>query len=456
MLSPLLLPDLRIAIEERDWETIAAFGIELHPHDVAELLESLAESEAVHAIFDHWDPEVGANVLEYLPPNLQDDLVERLDRTKLARMLEKMSHDERADLVKRMDEDHLSIVMPLVAKAEREDIRRLVAYEEGTAGAVMTSDYAALPASQTVSEALQNLRHMAPNRETIYYLYVLDSDRRLLGHLSLRDLVLAPPYQTVERLMRPDPILITADAPVGEAARLLGEYDLLALPVVDGERRLVGIITHDDAMDIVEEEATEDIHKLGAVAPLEENYLEIDVLTVWRKRVVWLVLLFIGGLLTFSVMEQYHDALKTIGALIFFVPLVTATGGNSGSQAATLMTRALALGQVTLSDWRRVIGREIVVGTLLGVTLGAVGLLRAALAPQEVLGGVEPWALGFTVGFAVAGICLWGSIIGAVLPLLFRRLKIDPALASSPFVATFVDVSGMLIYFNVARVLLKF
>src|SRR3954469_6211025 len=181
MLSPLLLPDLRIAIEERDWETIAAFGEELHPRDVTELLESLDEPEAVHAIFDHWDPEVGANVLEYLPPTLQDDLVERLDRTILARMLEKMSHDERADLVKRMDDAHQEIVLPLVNKAEREDIRRLVAFEEGTAGAVMTSDYAALPAGLTVAEALQQLRHMAPNRETIYYLYVLDEGRHLLG-----------------------------------------------------------------------------------------------------------------------------------------------------------------------------------------------------------------------------------------------------------------------------------
>jgi magnesium transporter len=456
MLSPLLLPDLRIAIVERDWETIAAFGEELHPHDVSELLESLEEPEAVHAIFDHWNPQVAGTVLEYLPPPLQDDLVERLDRTVLARMLEKMSHDERADLVKRMDEAHRDIVLPLVAKAEREDIRRLVAFEEGTAGAVMTSDYAALPANATVSEALQQLRHMAPNRETIYYLYVLDPERHLLGFLSLRDLVMAPPYQTVERLMNPSPIHVVADSPVGEAARLMGEYDLLALPVVDAERRLVGIITHDDAMDIVEEEATEDIHKLGAVAPIEDNYLETDVLTVWRKRVVWLVLLFVGGLLTFSVMEHYHDALKTIGALIFFVPLVTATGGNSGSQAATLMTRAIALGQVTLSDWKRVIGREIVVGALLGVTLGAVGAVRSALAPSHVLGGVEPWALGVTVGVAVASICLWGSVIGAVLPLLFRRFRIDPALASSPFVATFVDVSGMLIYFNVARWVLKF
>jgi magnesium transporter len=456
MLSPLLLPDLRIAIEERDWETIAAFGEELHPRDVSELLESLDESEAVHSIFEHWDPEVAANVLEYLPPHLQDELVERLDRTNLARMLEKMSHDERADLVKRMDEAHQEIVLPLVAKAEREDIRRLVAFDEGTAGAVMTSDYAALPASLTVSEALQHLRHVAPNRETIYYLYVLDSDRRLLGHLSLRDLVLAPPYHTVERLMRADAIFVTADSPVREAARLLGEYDLLALPVVDAERRLVGIITHDDAMDIVEEEATEDIHKLGAVAPIEENYLETDVLNVWRKRVVWLALLFVAELSTFSVMAHYDEALKTVSALVFFVPLVLATGGNSGSQAATLMTRAIGLGQVTLSDWRRVMGREILVGTLLGTALGAIGLLRCSLSPETVLNGVDRWTLSVAVGLAVAGVCLWGSLIGAVLPLLFKRIKVDPALASSPFVATFVDVSGMLIYFNVARWFLNF
>jgi len=454
MLSPLLLPDLRIAIVERDWETIAAFGEELHPRDVAELLESLDEPEATDAIFAHWNPMVAASVLEYLPPVLQDALVERLDRTVLAHMLEKMSHDERADLVKRMDEAHLEIVLPLVNKAEREDIRRLVAYEEGTAGAVMTSDYAALPAGLTAAEALQQLRHMAPNRETIYYLYVLDPERRLLGFVSLRDLVMAPPFQTVERLMKSDPMYVTADAPVREAARLLAEYDLIALPVVDADQRLVGIITHDDAIDIVEEEATEDIHKLGAVAPIEENYLETDVLNVWRKRVVWLALLFIAELATFTVMDHYEKALKTVSALIFFVPLVLATGGNSGSQAATLMTRALGLGQVTLADWRRVIGREIVVGTLLGVALGAIGWLRCVLSPDNVIGSVDRWTLSLAVGMAVAGVCLWGSLIGAVLPLLFKRINVDPALASSPFVATFVDVSGMLIYFNAARLAL--
>jgi magnesium transporter len=454
MLSPLLLPDLRIAIVERDWETIAAFGEELHPRDVSELLESLDEPEATDAIFDHWDPEVAATVLEYLPPALQDALVERLDRTVLARMLEKMSHDERADLVKRMDDAHQEIVLPLVNKAEREDIRRLVAFEEGTAGAVMTTDYAALPAGLTVSEALQQLRHMAPNRETIYYLYVLDEGRHLLGFISLRDLVMAPPYQTVERLMRSDPTFVTADSPVAEAARLLGEYDLIALPVVDSDRRLVGIITHDDALDIVEEEATEDIHRLGAVAPIEENYLEIGMFNVWRKRVVWLALLFIAELGTFTVMDAYGKALDAVKALAYFIPLVLATGGNSGSQAATLMTRALALGQVTLAEWRRVLGREIRVGVLLGLALGAIGWLRCILTPGHTLGDTDRWLLSAAVGVAVAGICLWGSLIGAILPLLFKRINVDPALASSPFVATFVDVSGMLIYFSVARAML--
>jgi magnesium transporter len=455
MLSPLLLPDLRIAIDDRDWETIAAFGEELHPRDVSELLESLDEPEAVHAIFDHWDPSVAATVLEYLPPDLQDELVERLDRGVLAKMLEKMSHDDRADLVKRMDDAHRDIVLPLVNQAEREDIRRLVGYTEGTAGSVMTSDYAALPANLTVAEALQQLRHMAPNRETIYYLYVLDGERRLLGFLSLRDLVMAPPYQTVERLMKPEPVFIGAGAPVRDAAQLLKEYDLIALPVVDGDRRLVGIITHDDAMDIVEEEATEDIHRLGAVNPLEESYLETDVFTLWRKRVVWLSLLFIAGMGTFSVLEHYGEALKAVGALVFFLPLVIATGGNSGSQSSTLMTRALALGQVSLDDWRRVIGRELVVGSLLGVSLGVLGLLRGLLAPDAVLGGVDSRMLSLAVALAVAGVCLWGSMVGALLPLLFRRFRIDPALASGPFVTTMVDVTGMLIYFNVAKWLLR-
>ena len=461
MLEQLLLPDLRAAIAEDDWQMVAAFGEELHPRDVALLLGHDNDPAALAQVFAHWAPEIAAPVFEYLPEALQDELVDRVPRQLLARMLERMSHDDRAHLVRRIDDDRLEKVMPLVAQADRADITRLASYEEGTAGAAMTSDYATLPANLTVAEALQRLRREAPDRETIYYLYVLDNDhdRKLLGFVSLKDLVLALPYRTVQQLMRTDVFAVRASGPVDDAAKKLAEYDLLALPVVDDEQRLVGIITHDDAYDIAEEAATEDIHRLGAVGPLTEGYLETSLAALWKKRVTWLSMLFIAELMTCYVMVKHQARLDATVALAIFLPLVISTGGNSGAQTSTLLTRALSLGEVGAKQWRRVFRRELALGLALGVSLGAIAFARVWLWPPPakesvVAVAVSVMPLCWTVALTVAAICLWGSMIGAMLPLAFKRLGIDPAVASGPFVATFVDVTGILIYLTIADAIL--
>jgi len=224
--------------------------------------------------------------------------------------------------------------------------------------------------------------------------------------------------------------------------------------VVDDEHHILGIITHDDVIDVVVEEATEDAHRMGGVVPIAENFLEAGFFTVWRKRTGWLSCLFVAELLTFTALASFENAIAAVVALSLFVPLCISTGGNSGSQAATLITRALALGQVTPRDWRRVLRHELLMGVSLGLTLGAIGFLRAALTPKSVLGNADRWLLALTIAESVAAICLWGTVVGAMLPLIFKRLGIDPGIASSPFVATFVDVTGIVIYFSIARVLL--
>ena len=250
--------------------------------------------------------------------------------------------------------------------------------------------------------------------------------------------------------MQREVISVRVDEDQEQVAGKLAQYDFLAIPVVDDRNRLVGIVTHDDVIDVMVEEATEDALHMAGVGTLVESYLQTPLMTVWRKRSVWLSCLFIAEIFTFTALAHFEDAIARILALSLFVPLCISTGGNSGSQAATLITRALALGQVRLTDWRRVLGRELIMGLALGATLGVIGLFRAAATPQSVLGGVDRWMLAVVIGQSVAAICMWGTVVGATLPLVFKRFGIDPGYASSPFVATFVDVTGIVIYFSIA------
>jgi magnesium transporter len=372
----------------------------------------------------------------------------------MSRLLEAMAADNRVELLRRLDPEVVESLLPLVARAERHDIRMLLSCPPNSAGSVMTTEYASLPADITVSEALDRLRVQAPNSETIYYVYVLDSERHLLGFVSLRDLVLARPQTLVGDLMQQDLVTVKVDDDQELLAQQMARYDLLAIPVIDSSRRLVGIVTHDDAIDVVVEEATEDVLRLGGVGAMDENYLDAHFTTVWRKRAMWLSCLFVAELFTFTALAQFEDAIASILALSLFVPLCISTGGNSGSQAATLITRAMALGEIRPIDWWRVLRHELAMGVALGITLGAIGFVRAVVTPQSVLGKADRWMLALVISQAVGAICLWGTLVGSMLPLLFRRLGFDPAFASSPFVATFVDVTGIVIYFSIAHVYL--
>src|SRR5262249_4917444 len=338
-----------------------------------------------------------AAIFEYFPIDWQVKMVEGTGRQHMARLIEQMSHDDRADLLRRLMPRVTESLLRLVDEADRRDIATLVKHAENTAGALMTTDYAWLPAPITAGEALDRLRLQAPDRETIYYIYVLDDQRKLLGVLSLRDLILAPRQALVRDLMDREAVTARVSDDREQVARQLARYDLLALPVVDDDNRLVGIVTHDDVIDVVVQEATEDVHRMGGVEPLAENYLQANFAVVWRKRAFWLSCLFLAELFTFTALSHFEDAIAAVVVLSLFVPLCISTGGNSGSQAATLITRAMALGQVASRDWLQVLRHEVIIGLVLGLTLGAIGFVRASLTPDSVRSSSQPRPESFVV-----------------------------------------------------------
>jgi magnesium transporter len=453
MFNPLILPELREMLATDDEAELSAVMTELHSATIADFSEGLTVEETWH-LLDHASVERQAEVFSFFPLDKQVEMVSGVGQDRMSKLLEAMKPDDRVDLLKRLDKQVVESLMPLVAKAERQDIRTLLSFPEGSAGSVMTTEYATLPAGATASEAVNLLRQQATSRETIYSIYVLDDNRHLIGYVSLRNLILAKPNALVSDIMQRDVITVHADQDQEVAARELAKYDFLALPVVDEQHHLVGIITHDDVIDVMIEEATEDAQQMGGIVPISEDYLEAPFFTVWRKRAAWLSCLFVAELFTFTALAHFEDQIKLITVLSLFVPLCISTGGNSGSQAATLITRALALGQITPRDWWRTFRHELLVGLALGATLAVIGFVRAALTPQAVLGTANAWMLALVIAQSVAAICLWGTLVGSMLPLVFKRLGFDPGYASSPFVATFVDVTGIVIYFSIAKIYL--
>jgi magnesium transporter len=453
MLNLLVLPELRELLSEKDATTLAEVMREMHPASIAEFSEALSVEETWQ-LLDYAPIERQAEVFSLYPIGKQVEMASGIGRERMAKLIEVMSPDDRVDLLKQLDPEVVESIVPLVAKAERQDIRMLLSYPEGSAGSVMTTEYATVPPNVTAEQAVALVRQQAPSRETIYSIYVLDEARHLIGFLSLRDLILARPSERVHDIMRRDVVSVRVEQDREEAANELAQYDFLAIPVVDDQNRLVGIITHDDVIDVMQAEATEDALLMGGVSSMEENYLDAPFATVWRRRAVWLSALFIAELFTFTALASYESAIQSIIALSLFVPLCISTGGNSGSQAATLITRALALGHVRPSDFWRVIRHEVFMGLALGGTLGLIAFFRASLTPAAVLGNADRWMLALVIAQSVAAICLWGTLVGAMLPLVFKRIGIDPGYASSPFVATFVDVTGIVIYFSIAKMYL--
>ena len=437
--NPILLPELRALLADHDAAGIREVAEELHPATVAEFSEGLEDGE-LWQLLDALPVEERAQIFPYYSLPRQVQLVEGADRAHLGPLLEWMAADNRDDLLRELEPEFVEEILPLVAKAERHDIRMLLSCPEDSAGSLMTTEYASLPADISAGEAIARLRTQAPNSESIYYIYVLDAERKLVGFISLRDLILANPTTQVAELMQRDVISVRVDEPIEQVVQKLARFDFIAIPVVDDCNRLVGIVTHDDVLDAVREEATEDAHLSAAVAPLTDGYLETGLVTMTWKRGVWLTILFATAAVTAMVLARTPIP---HGWLVAFIPLVIASGGNSGNQSATLVITALSMGDCELADWPRILRREFVLGLLLGLLLAIPGFFLALLyAPSPLQAIVIP--------LTILSVVMLGSLVGSVLPLLFRSLGLDPALMSNPFVSAIVDVVGIVLYMSIA------
>jgi magnesium transporter len=443
--NPLLIPELRVMLAEGDTDGLREVAHELHPATVAEFSEGLDDGE-LWQILDALPVERQAEIFPYYPLARQVDLVKMADRAHLGPLIEWMAPDNRDDLLRELEPELVEEILPLVAKAERHDIRMLLSCPEGSSGSLMTTEYASLPADITAGEAIARLRMQAPDSESIYYIYVLDSERKLVGFVSLRDLILAKPTAVVADLMQRDVIAVRVDEPQEKVVDLLARFDFIAIPVIDDHARLVGIVTHDDVLDAVRQEATDEAQMIAAITPLGESYLEAAITSMTWKRGVWLAILFATATVTAMVLANWEPDQAHLW-LIAFIPLVIASGGNAGNQSATLVITALSTGDCKLEDWRRIVRREFAQGTLLGSILAIPGFLLAlAYAPTPVAALVIP--------ATIFSVVLIGSMVGSVLPLIFRSLKLDPALMSNPFVSALVDVMGILVYMAIAAVVL--
>jgi magnesium transporter len=444
MINTLFLPELREMLAEKDAAGLREFCGALHPARTAEYMAGLTPSETWE-VLQFADSALRAEIISYIDRDRQVEMMGTQDRDQVAEVIAELASDDRVDILEEVHDDVVEDLLSRLPVDDRRDIMRLRQYPEGTAGAVMTSEFAKLRANLTVREALSELSKQAEHLETIYYLYIVDDEDHMRGLVSARQLVssISKPDTKLSDLMETDLVTVGVMEDQEQMAHKVARLDLLAIPVVDSERRLVGIITHDDVLDVMREEATADAHLFGGVDPLQESYLKTAILTLCWKRGIWLGLLFFFALLTALALEAYDERLATWTWLVPFIPLVISSGGNSGSQSATLIITALAQKHISLKDWAQVVSRELAMGLILGGGLAAFGYAVAVLfAPSPFKALVIPITLLLVV--------LTGTLSGSLLPLIFKRFGLDPAMMSNPFVAGIVDILGILIYLNVA------
>lgn len=413
--------------------------------DVAEYIDAHFEVYNTLALLDEMEAEQQAEVFGYLRPNHQQEVASHMEIGVLAKLFRDMSSDERADVYALLDVKLQDALMRRLARSEREDLLRLVSYEEGTVGSVMTSDYATIPVGATVEQALRSLRQSAPEKESIYQTYVIDGKHKLMGVVSLRQLLTAAPHEMIDDLMTRDVVTVNPDMPQSEAARIISRYDLIAIPAVTDNNLLVGMVTFDDAMDVVEEQDTETMHKSASVGNLEMSLTEAGPITLYKKRINWLILLVFVNIFSGAAIAYYEDTIMAYASLLFFLPLLIASGGNSGSQTATLVIRAIATGDIGRGDGIRLFAKEILVSALLGLSMSLAVMAVAYFRSPDIM---------VVVGLSMFSIVMIGSLTGLLLPFLLKLVGWDPATASTPLVTTIADAVGVMIYFLIATIVL--
>ncbi|MDZ8263350.1 magnesium transporter [Nostoc sp. ChiQUE01b] len=443
----LVRTQLQILLEAGDLQAAKSILVPVQPADIAEAIEGLPE--AMHALaFRLLSKDEAIEVYEYLDYSVQERLIEELKSQEVCDIVDQMSPDDRARLFDELPAKVVNRLLEQLSPAERQATAQLLGYEADTAGRIMTLELISLKENLTVSQALERIRNLANASEMIYYLYVMDAARRLTGIVSLRELVTSQPEQIIGEIMTRDVVFVYTDTDQEEVARLIQRYDFLAVPVVDREQLLVGIVTVDDVIDILQQETTEDIYALGGVESGGDNYFQMNLLEIARKRVVWLLVLLITNTVTGTIIKSQEDILAKVVTLTAFIPLLTGTGGNVGAQSSTVVIRGMNTDEIRSLGALQVISREAIAGAFLGGMLGMIATVWAYF----LQGRLE---VAIAVGTSLVAISILASISGSALPFLFRYLRLDPALMSAPFITTAVDVVGVLIYFNLARVILK-
>jgi magnesium transporter len=458
MIGNLLRPELAELIRQRNFNQLREILCGFSAPDLAEIFTDLSpDDEAVLLrILPH---NLAAEVFEYLPMDDQEKMLHALGTEQVAQILNDLSPDDRTALLEELPSAATQKLLALLNPEERKIATQLLGYPEESIGRRMTPEYVAIKQDWTVDQVLEHLRHERDKREAIGQLYVVDGKGRLVDFVGLRKVVVSDPKTPVIELLEHQNLSLRVTNDQEMAVTAFKKYDVTALPVVDSQDLLLGVITVDDVMDVAEKEATEDIQKLGGVEALDAPYLKTGLLAMVKKRAPWLSVLFIGEMFTSVAMQNYGGEIQKFVVLSFFIPLILSSGGNSGSQATTLIIRAMAVRDVLLRDWLRVFRRELASGFLLGCILACIGMSRVFLWQFLHLTGANGYGphyplLALTIGISLIGVVLWGSLMGAMLPLFLRLIRLDPAVCSAPFVATLVDVTGIVIFFNVAHYIL--
>jgi len=461
VVGKLLAPEIKSMIDARNFAALRELFSDWPPADVADVILDLPEDEQV-IIFRVLPAALAADVFEYIGIEEQQKLLRAMAHEQVVGILNEMSPDDRTALLEELPSAPARQLIKLLTPEERRIATALLGYPEESVGRLMTPDFIAVREDWSVQQVLDFVREHGRDSETLNVIYVVDGQGKLIDDLRIREFLLRPLDAKVSEFRDHTFVSLNVGDSQEQALNLFRKYDRAALPVLDSNGVLVGIVTFDDMLDVAEEEATEDIQKFGGLEALDEPYMRISFWRMVRKRAGWLVILFFGEMLTATAMANYQDEIARAVVLALFLPLIISSGGNSGSQASTLIIRAMALGEVTLRDWWRVAGREIQAGLSLGAILGTIGALRVALWSivgeryfhRELYGTHWP-LVALTVGIALIGVVLWGSLSGSMLPFILRRLGADPATSSAPFVATLVDVTGLIIYFSIALVIMR-
>lgn len=448
--------DIFEKVKDQRWEEVRSDLVGVHPSEAARVIEELPETDST-VVFRLLPQQSASDIFGYLDLARQQQVIRNVGTREVAAVLNELPPDDRTRFLEKLPDQILKETLNLLSPAERDVASGLLGYAEDTVGRLMTPDYIQVKKDWTVRQTLEHIRNIGQNVETLNIIYVVDGNNRLIDHIRIGSFLMSEPETLVEELMGVKFVALLDSMDKEDAVQVFRQYDRSALPVVTQNGILVGIVTADDILDVAEEEATEDIQKFGGLEALELPYTETPILQMIKKRAGWLIVLFFGEMLTASAMGYFEEEIASAVVLALFVPLIISSGGNSGSQAATLIIRAMALKEVKLKDWFLVMRRELFSGFSLGLLLGSIGFIRIAIWQEfGLFNYTEHWMLvGLTMFLSLIAIVMWGTLSGSMIPFLLRRLGVDPATSSAPFVATLIDVTGIVIYFSIAAIVLK-